>query len=462
MKQINSEREKTTQSQSSQSSLTDKFENLSAQPEIPSIEIEVQSIDSNANECIFKCDISINLEVIPQNLITDIFIEKSLIIQEGSMACISHFVDDSLMQFKPEEIRHLKPINETSVLTEQNIKSLLLGLREKCLSQLKFNDEIFDKMSEEELRETTGVSTECFNQMKTYVKLNASRSDSFALGIFLTQLRSDSTTKSLSFRFNVPKTTLLRYITIIRTQLAKNFVPLWVGLNCENMRSRIKNNTSFFANAIHEISDKNIMTVWDATYIYCEKSGVDYTFQKDSFSVHKGRNLVKPMLGCTTNGYFIEATPPKKAYESDSTILNDLMKDKSSGFDHFFVTGDMFILDKGFIRSKTTLQNEGMLVQIPLSAPYGNKSKHLSWQLANESRLVTKLRWVVELCFGSIKNKFKKFTHTWPTVSLKHLMDDFRIACAVHNLDTQRYESDKIDQLSILKQIENTKDKPNL
>ena len=435
------------------------FESLSAQPVNQNIEINIPSVQLNENKCIFNCDIDLSLEEIPQIVITDVFIEMNRIIPAGSMACLSHFVNVNLEQFKPEELVKLKTQRQKTILSAKNIESLLESLRHKITDILETNDKFFDELSEDELRETTGVSKVCFTQMESLLKLNLKRKDSFALGLYLTQLRSDATDRSLGIRFNIPYQTVNKYTTNVRDQLALSFVPLWLGLDSQGLRNRIKTNTSFMANALFKIPDNNIITVWDATYIYCEKSA-DYTFQKESFSGHKGRNLVKPMVGCSTNGFIIEATEPKKAHQSDSTILNELFE--TPMFRHFFITGDHFLLDKGFLNSQPVLEKEGMVVKVPLSAPFGSKSKHLSWDLANESRLVTKSRWVIELCFGSIKNRFKKFTHVWPTVSLKHLGKDFRIACAIHNMDTQRYESDQIDQISILDQIEKTKKKPNL
>ena len=44
------------------------------------------------------------------------------------------------------------------------------------------------------------------------------------------------------------------------------------------------------------------VAVAHGTYIYIEKSG-DYAFQRHSYSVHKGRQLIKPMMLVATDGY---------------------------------------------------------------------------------------------------------------------------------------------------------------
>ena len=46
------------------------------------------------------------------------------------------------------------------------------------------------------------------------------------------------------------------------------------------------------------------IAVPDGTYIYIEKSG-DYAFQGRSYSVHKGRPVVKTMMLVVTDGYIL-------------------------------------------------------------------------------------------------------------------------------------------------------------
>ena len=87
--------------------------------------------------------------------------------------------------------------------------------------------------------------------------------------------------------------------------------------------------------------------------------------------------------------------------------------------------------------------------------------KGFSSDEANDSRMVTKVRWVVEACFGSIKSRFKLFTNVWETKMANHLITDFKIACAIHNMDTERFESDKFNQKAIIDRIKAMRTKPN-
>ena len=68
---------------------------------------------------------------------------------------------------------------------------------------------------------------------------------------------------------------------------------------------------------------------------------------------------------------------------------------------------------------------------MPKYLPKSNK-QHTAEE-ANESRLVTKTRWIVEARNGHVKLKFKFFRDTIPMQHVRHIGDFFRIACAIIN-----------------------------
>ena len=88
--------------------------------------------------------------------------------------------------------------------------------------------------------------------------------------------------------------------------------------------------------------------------------------------------------------------------------------------------------------------------------------KQLSTEEANKSRLVTKVRYVIEKVNGILKSRFRYFDNVWSNKSITHLMDDFKIACALHNAFFLRMESDIEDCDLIAETMLNNHDKPNL
>jgi hypothetical protein len=83
-----------------------------------------------------------------------------------------------------------------------------------------------------------------------------------------------------------------------------------------------------------------------------------------------------------------------------------------------------------------------------------NKNQ-LNTQQANSSRIVTKLRWVVEAINTFLKNSFKALRQV-QNKSLPHTHEDYRIAGALINKYFRRLFSDKSNDKQVIK---NMKDK---
>jgi hypothetical protein len=61
------------------------------------------------------------------------------------------------------------------------------------------------------------------------------------------------------------------------------------------------------------------------TYCYIQKS-FNNEFQRKSYSVQKGRHLVKPFVLCTTDGQIVDIYGLYEATKNDATILLDILK----------------------------------------------------------------------------------------------------------------------------------------
>ncbi len=78
----------------------------------------------------------------------------------------------------------------------------------------------------------------------------------------------------------------------------------------------------------------------------------------------------------------------------------------------------------------------------------------MSTQDANNSRFVTKLRWVVEVINTFLKNSFKALKQV-PNISLPHTLEDYKIAGALINRCFKRLFSDQNDEEVIVKNMLN-------
>ena len=68
--------------------------------------------------------------------------------------------------------------------------------------------------------------------------------------------------------------------------------------------------------------DQLVVAVADATYLYSQKSQLNYQYQKCTYSVYKGRNLQKEHVVCTPDGYILFVDGPFFAdgHNSDQLI----------------------------------------------------------------------------------------------------------------------------------------------
>lgn len=152
-------------------------------------------------------------------------------------------------------------------------------------------------------------------------------------------------------------------------------------------------------------------------------------FQKDTYSLHKYRNLLKPFLLVTPDGYIVDCFGPYKATTSDADIMKSLFTDENCPLRQYFQNNDIFILDRGFRDSISLL--EACKTYMPESLLEGEHQ--LTTQQANRSRCVTICRWVVEVVNGYFKRDFKIFRQDFFNKTVPHMMQMFSIAASLLN-----------------------------
>ncbi|CAF4548779.1 unnamed protein product, partial [Rotaria magnacalcarata] len=141
--------------------------------------------------------------------------------------------------------------------------------------------------------------------------------------------------------------------------------------------------------------------IWDGTYVYCYKSN-DHVLQRECYSGHKSRHLVKMMSLVLPDGYVLDLIGPFSGKSNDSTITKEILS-TCANLQHLCQAGDVQIVDRGFRDVAEEFETLGYDVKMP--GLLGKNDKQLNTTDANESRLVTKCRWVVE----SFHARFKKW-----------------------------------------------------
>lgn len=120
---------------------------------------------------------------------------------------------------------------------------------------------------------------------------------------------------------------------------------------------------------------------------------MNFAFQRKSYSMHKGRPLVKPMIVVTTSGYYLSVLGPYVAKNNDAAILSHIMKTNKEDVLKWIEERDVFVVDRGFRDSLTLLEDLGLVSAMPAFMKKGEKQ--MSTADANTSRLVTKVRYTI-------------------------------------------------------------------
>lgn len=140
----------------------------------------------------------------------------------------------------------------------------------------------------------------------------------------------------------------------------------------------------------------------------------DNELQRLTYSDQKKRHFIRPMTICTADGRIVDMYGPYFATNNDATIIIDVLE-KNPELTSLIKANDVFILDRGFRDCVQTLkQKYNYFVFLPTCKYYDyyysyiftynyliktkgvNDNRPLTTIEANESRLCTKIRNVVE------------------------------------------------------------------
>lgn len=164
-----------------------------------------------------------------------------------------------------------------------------------------------------------------------------------ALAAYLMYLRTGQSQAQIASKFRMSQSNFLWYIDTVRCDLINIFVPLHLGIA---NRQVLRDNCTVRAKILCNLGEKNIVTVWDGTYLYLPKSA-NFCFQKVTYSEQKKRNLVKPMMYITPNGYIVDVLDPKNLWSAnmdDADIFRQILQ--IDWFKTTFKPNDIFI--RGF------------------------------------------------------------------------------------------------------------------
>ena len=151
-------------------------------------------------------------------------------------------------------------------------------------------------------------------------------------------------------------------------------------------------------------------------------------------------------------GYIVSTFGPyyADAKNNDAEIMKNIIIHNKGGTNDWLRPTDILIVDRGFRDCIPLLENLGYTTHMPR---FLNKSqKQFSTEEANNTRITTKVRWVVEACNGRVK-QWRFFDKVMPNTLLPVVSDYFSIVCAIINRFSDTYVNDTSKDDKLAKKI---------
>ncbi|CAC5364418.1 unnamed protein product [Mytilus coruscus] len=404
----------------------------------PSIQLKLPSTTASHAQCVVCKRHGPKLVTVPNSARHDLFLQRLIILPQGARCCPGHLSDEIFSSFSCEQIVEKEP---SSDFNRTEITFLLKQIRDIALknSKKRIDFDSPNSLSESDIYNLTGLTKANFDDVCSKIQDSPMR-DSHCrtirqcIGIFLTKLKCGMSNRLLSTLFNLGRDATRRAISSARKYLVETFVPENLGFEHISRNNVINNHTRPLAQSLFGDTTNPAILVLDGTYIYIQKSG-NFQFQRRSFSMHKHRPLVKPMVFVTTSGYIVSVIGPYMGdgKNNDANILTHIIKRNIEKITDWLQEDDILIADRGF-RDSLDLLNELNELGIKSEMPsfLGRGEKQHSVEESNTTRLVTKLRWIIESINGRIKF-FRYLDKVLPTYQVPHIRDYVQIACSLIN-----------------------------
>ncbi|XP_058806441.1 uncharacterized protein LOC131672915 [Phymastichus coffea] len=424
--------------------------------EVELVEMSItRTLSTHAYCCLCKSIKS--LVLVPDQARMQVYAKKRIYIPNGNRCCIKHLINK---RFYDEELKSIEVFSSTSMIPVPELSKLLEQL------SIRVDSEIHDRIGDYSFPEerlnvlTAGLSWENIIELRDMMislRDSESRNVTQALIVFLFKLVSGNSNKVICAVLGVQREQQVSaFCQSILTAFEKDVLPTRFGIGALSREELISHNTPV-AKALHNIREDQLALIGDGTYLRHEKSA-NNEYQRKSFSGQKKVPLCKPFMICALYGYIIDSAGPFEANLNDARILDHLLK-KPDGLRKLMISGDIWVLDRGFRDVKDNLESMGYKILMPALK---GKQKQLTRQESNDSRFVTAVRWPVEVVHGVIGNKYKLLRHKFYNTMLPKAGLYCKIACFLQNKFGKRFVADPsmtdeiVSRMLQRKDVENT------
>lgn len=405
----------------------------------------------NRDRCIFGCKSRKNY-VIKNQFRKDFFKKHRFYIADKSVVCEQHSNCDQW-----ETILRKKPRFD---YTYEQIESVfdLLSSEVKLNSKKITFAELYKQLGIRDcsIKIWCGLNSEEIEQIYNRLTISNTNIEICGLIAYLIKLRTGHTYQQIAKMFNRSRTNIQRLINNARKALENHFVPINLGFSRID-HDFLVDHTTEMARDLYCSDLNNAVVIWDSTYIFIEKSA-NYAFQRKTYSGQKKRHLLKPMLAVSPDGFILEVYGLFPANINDASILEYVFDKNKNKLKDIFANGDVFLLDRGFRDAISTVKRKGIKVFMP--AFMKKNQTQLGWQDANNTRVVTKIRQVIERVNRRLK-EFKLLNSFYVNKSLKYLKTDMRVVSAIINCFYKPIKTDEEDHREIVELIRSRQYKEN-
>lgn len=416
-----------------------------------SMEFNIKRVAINHKSCTICKLVPPGMKVIPIEARVQVYKKAKIYIPVGNRCCSTHLIGSIFFE---DEIQKLEVVSNCTTLRSAEVESFF-----KSISDV--SGSLFDKIkdqtvSDSEIHHLTGLRWENIKVLeRKLVSLKCkAHSNIQAIVVFLFKLRTAMSNNVTATVFGIRNHQQVSAMFIAVIEAFKKDVITSFGIN-HISRDVLLAQTSRTATQLLRLQGDQLVLIFDGTYVRHQKS-TNNEYQRKSYSGQKKTHLCKPFTICTTNGFIADICGPYLGTKNDATIMNDVMLDQD--FRNLLKEDDIFVVDRGFRDVVNKIEEGGFRVLMP--ALKGNK-KQLDTTEANESRKVTKIRWVVEAVHGAIAQKYKLLHHNLDNKLLPRVGDICKVAGYLHNEFGKRLDSDGELSEEILLHMESRMQTPN-
>lgn len=387
----------------------------------------------------FICNEEENMPRLSLDARVRVFVNMNIFIPEAARCCLHHLCDNGYL------LEALYPtllyINRLYHLSGKQLQSFLGSIQTAARAKLeRTNLTNLNSLLDEEFKLISPVTKQQFQELLTYCDpVPVANGNRYVhekdLLTFLCKLRKGLSDDFLKLIFDYPSRQAVSLaISTVRQSLMIRFVPENIGVASITCEAYINNHVTEFANTLYNPDPANTILIAyiDGTYSYIEKSS-NFRVFRQSYSQHKGRHLIKPALIVAPDGYILDIHGPyfSDARNNDAAILRNEFRRDVGALRYFLGEGGIVIVDRGYRDVLPLLDELGIDYRMPALLQRGERQ--FETEVANDSRLVTKTRWIIEARNGHIKSIFKFFRNLISVVHAVNLREFYLITGAIIN-----------------------------